>query len=130
MSSVSEKNESHVLCRVCSSPAAFIERAMLLRKHETCFFRCGQCGFIQTEDPWWLEEAYSSAIARQDVGICSRNLTNVEVTSAILRILFEPNMRCLDFGGGHGMLVRMMRDRGFQFHWQDRYASNDYARGF
>jgi hypothetical protein len=24
----------------------------------------------------------------------------------------------------------MMRDRGFNFYWKDRYASNDYARGF
>ena len=28
------------------------------------------------------------------------------------------------------MLVRLMRDRGFNFFWMDLHATNDYARGF
>ena len=28
------------------------------------------------------------------------------------------------------MLVRLMRDRGFNFFWTDPYAANEYARGF
>lgn len=27
-------------------------------------------------------------------------------------------------------MVRLMRDRGFDFYWSDRYAKNLYARGF
>jgi len=119
-----------VKCRICEGQAAFFDEAMVLRRHRVSYFRCAACGSIQTEEPWWLDEAYSEAIARQDVGVCTRNLVNVQVTSAVLGLLFEPGIQCLDFGGGHGMFVRMMRDRGFAFHWQDRYAHNDYARGF
>jgi len=36
----------------------------------------------------------------------------------------------LDYGGGNGMFVRMMRDRGFDFYWNDKYASNQFAEGF
>jgi len=101
-----------------------------LRKHLVLYFRCAACGFIQTESPYWLAEAYSSAIARQDVGILERNLANRELTSAVLNLLY-PQARCaVDFGGGHGILVRMMRDKGFDFRWYDPHATNHYARGF
>ena len=59
-----------------------------------------------------------------------RNLINCEVTSAILNLLFPEISIGLDFGAGHGIFVRLMRDRGFNFFWSDLYATNDYARGF
>ena len=85
---------------------------------------------MQTETPFWLGEAYSTAIARQDVGIMQRNVVNCELTSAILNLLYPKAAKAVDFGAGHGVFVRLMRDRGFQFFWFDRYATNDYARGF
>ena len=93
-------------------------------------FSLEQCGFIQTETPYWLEEAYSSAIAAQDVGILQRNLTNCRLTSAILNLLFPKMSSAVDFGAGHGVFVRMVRDKGFNFFWSDLHATNDYARGF
>jgi hypothetical protein len=36
----------------------------------------------------------------------------------------------LDYGGGNGMFVRLMRDKGFDYFWQDRYTSNQFSRGF
>ncbi len=85
---------------------------------------------MQTEVPFWLDEAYSSAIARQDVGIMQRNLVNCEVASAVLNLLCPKVTNAVDFGAGHGVFVRLMRDKGFNFSWFDRYATNDYARGF
>jgi hypothetical protein len=104
--------------------------AVVLKKYPVKYFRCATCGFIQTEQPYWLNEAYSSAIASQDVGIMFRNLTNGEVTSAALNLLFPDFKSALDCGGGHGVLVRLMRDRGFNFFWSDLHAANDFARGF
>ncbi len=85
---------------------------------------------MQTEEPYWLEEAYSTAIARQDVGIMQRNLLNCEITSAVINLLFPRAGKGVDYGAGHGILVRLMRDRGFNFFWADLHAVNDYARGF
>jgi hypothetical protein len=102
----------------------------VLRKYPVRYYRCEQCGFIQTEPPFWLEEAYSTAIARQDVGLMARNLGNCERTAAVLNLLFPETATAVDFGAGHGVFVRLMRDRGFNFRWCDRYATNDYARGF
>lgn len=36
----------------------------------------------------------------------------------------------MDSGGGTGLFVRLMRDYGFDFYWEDPYASNIFARGF
>jgi hypothetical protein len=38
--------------------------------------------------------------------------------------------RCLDYGGGHGVFTRMMRDMGFDFRCWDARAENLFARGF
>ena len=32
-------------------------------------------------------------------------------------------------GGGYGIYVRMMRDRGFDFNWYDKYCENIFAKG-
>jgi hypothetical protein len=117
-------------CRICGIPSSFFGQAEVLRKYPVQYFRCKQCGFMQTEAPYWLEEAYTTAIARQDVGIMQRNLANCELTSAVLNLLFPRASNAIDFGAGHGVFVRLMRDRGFNFSWLDRYAENDYARGF
>jgi hypothetical protein len=121
---------SSAACKICGEASKFFDQAVVLKKHEIRYFRCVDCGFIQTQEPHWLEEAYSSAIAGQDVGVLTRNLTNREVTSAVLNLLFPDVSNAIDFGAGHGILVRMMRDRGFEFFWSDLYATNDYARGF
>ena len=117
-------------CNVCGERSVFFGEADVLRKYRVQYFRCQRCGFIQTETPYWLDEAYSSAIARQDVGIMQRNLTNCDVTTAVLNVFFPKVKSCVDFGAGHGVFVRLMRDRGFNFYWSDLHAANNYARGF
>lgn len=117
-------------CKICGTASAYFGETLVLKKYRVQYFRCGKCGFIQTETPYWLEEAYSSAIASLDVGIMRRNLTNCEITSAVLNLLFPKFANGIDFGGGHGVFVRLMRDRGFNFFWSDLHATNDYARGF
>jgi hypothetical protein len=111
-------------------PATVFGETVVLNKYRVQYFCCERCGFIQTETPYWLEEAYSSAIAAQDVGIMQRNLENCRLTSAVLNLLIPKVSRAVDFGAGHGVFVRMMRDKGFNFFWSDLHAANDYARGF
>ncbi|HTB07767.1 MAG TPA: class I SAM-dependent methyltransferase, partial [Bacteroidia bacterium] len=37
---------------------------------------------------------------------------------------------CIDYGGGYGLFVRMMRDKGFQFYRYDTYCQNLFALHF
>lgn len=119
-----------VQCRICRSGSELFDQATILHKYSIAYFRCDACGFIQTEEPFWLEEAYSFAIARQDTGILLRNLLNRDRVAAILNLLFPQAKSFMDFGAGHGIFVRLMRDAGFNFYWFDPHATNDYARGF
>lgn len=117
-------------CKICGAEATLFDNGLLLRRYQVKYFRCKECGFVQTETPYWLDEAYTSAIASIDVGILIRNLINRRITSALLNLLFPEARTILDYGGGHGIFVRLMRDRGYNFFWHDLHATNDYARGF
>ena len=120
-------------CKICSQNIENIFSKKVLMKYDVSYFRCSKCFFIQTENPYWLEEAYQlGAIGALDVGILSRNLMFVNKTKTIIEKLFSnlDGFRGLDFGGGNGIFVRMMRDIGFNFYLQDLYAENLFARYF
>lgn len=52
-----------------------------------------------------------------------------EVAALVIRLFFPSAERFCDFGGGNGLFVRLMRDAGYGFAWQDKYASNQFSRG-
>jgi methyltransferase family protein len=117
-------------CRVCGEDALPFGSARILASHEVGYYRCRACGFVQTEEPYWLEQAYEQPIAKIDVGIISRNISLADTTSAVISMLFDSGGRFLDWGGGYGILVRLMRDRGFDFYWRDPFCDNLFAQGF
>lgn len=105
--------------------------AQLLARHTVQYFRCQDCGFIQTEEPYWLEEAYSQKITDSDIGLVDRNLRLAMVSRALISIFFNAGAKFLDYGGGYGLFVRLMRDAGYDFYLWDKYASiNLFAKGF
>ena len=117
-------------CHVCSEMTQPFGKATVLGRHAVQYFQCPRCGFIQTEEPYWLDEAYSEAITRSDLGLVSRNMELARVIPTVLRIFFNRDARFLDYGGGYGMFVRLMRDHGFDFYRMDKYAANLFAAGF
>jgi len=117
-------------CPICQSGREKIFRAKLLQKHEVDYFFCQNCGFLQTEKPYWLEEAYQNAIASTDTGLVVRNITISKKLTCILYYLFEKNGKYLDIAGGYGLLTRLMRDVGFDFYWSDLYCQNIFANYF
>jgi hypothetical protein len=119
-----------MLCKICENSSSVFVKSLILNKYEIQYYTCSKCGFIQTEPPYWLEEAYSSAIARSDIGLIGRNVKLSNFCSAFIPIISDRDGHFLDYGGGNGMFVRMMRDKGFEFYWQDVYASNQFAEGF
>ena len=117
-------------CNICHSTSLPFEKAIILNKYNIQYYSCGNCGFIQTELPYWLDEAYSSAIARSDIGLIGRNIKLSNFCSAFIPMFSIREGSFLDYGGGNGMFVRIMRDQGFEFYWQDKHASNQFAEGF
>jgi hypothetical protein len=102
----------------------------VLGRHDARYYRCETCGCVQTEPPYWLDEAHETALIPADVSAAQRNIELAALTQAVIQQFFRADRRFLDYGGGHGLFVRLTRDRGFDRRWHDRYAPNLLSRGF
>jgi hypothetical protein len=117
-------------CPICAGPRTKAFRATVLGRHDADFLHCEGCGFVGAESPHWLAEAYQDAIAVTDTGIVQRNLWTARRLAPLLYFGLDPGRPYLDLAGGYGLLVRAMRDLGFDFYWDDPHAPNLVARGF
>ena len=118
------------LCPICSSSISSYCSAKVLGKYDVQYFKCVNCEFIFTEPPYWLDEAYNSAITHLDIGLTERNQLMVPVVEATIKKWFNADGKFIDYGGGYGMLVRMMRDNGFDYYRQDIHCANLFAASF
>lgn len=117
-------------CRACQSTEIhFLMNGIILNKNIS-YFECHHCGYIQTEEPYWLDQAYSKAINDSDTGILIRNQINAKVVLATLSTLGKIDGRVVDYAGGYGILTRILRDYGVNATWSDRYCENLLAKGF
>jgi hypothetical protein len=117
-------------CRVCSNNIKNSIFSGLIFDNEVKYFECDICGYVQTEKPYWLDQAYSSAINNCDTGIMARNQSNVGLVLSTLSLLGEKTGTVVDCAGGYGILVRLLRDRGIEALWSDPYCQNLLAVGF
>ena len=118
------------LCPICKRTSEPKFRKRVLGKYVVQYFRCGSCDLLFTESPYWSSEAYDHArMGLRDTGMVERNLRIARVIGRFIVRVLDPSARFLDYGAGTGLLVRMMRDWGFDFHYLDPYASNIFARG-
>ena len=120
------------MCRLCDGPVLPVFKKLVLARHEVSYFECQNCHSLQTEEPYWLDEAYAEAnLALVDTGPAWRSVNHQAVIYISARILgFPTTASIVDYGGGTGLLCRLLRDRGFDARVFDAYASNDLARGF
>ena len=159
-------------CKICLHTTDFVFSGKIMGKYSIKYFRCPKCKFMQTEEPYWLKEAYAHAITCSDVGLLNRNIRLSKMTCLIILMLFSENCknsqfffsskthrkviqklrierpyyhlklnrlltkdyatpkRFIDYGGGYGIYVRLMRDAGFNFYWYDPHCDNIFAKGF
>jgi len=117
-------------CKICEGKVSFLFKKTLITKYEVSFFKCNDCEFIQTDEPYWLEEAYTPALSPLDVTLASRQAYFSQLTENIVLNHFDSANNFLDYGGGSGLLVRMMRDKGYSFYRQDKYSENIFSQYF
>lgn len=117
-------------CKICNSKTEQLFQAVILKKYNIKYYNCEHCGFLQTEEPFWLEEAYIESITISDTGYMGRNLHLSRKLTILLILFFNKNSKYLDYAGGYGVFVRMMRDLGFDFYWDDKFTTNLFAKGF
>ena len=109
---------------------SFLFRKRILARYDVQYFHCPACGYVRTENPHWLAEAYSDAIAIADTGVMQRNQGIAARLACILYYCSDPASAYVDIAGGYGILTRLMRDYGFDYYWEDSYCANVVARGF
>jgi protein-arginine kinase activator protein McsA len=121
------------ICKICSSKSSKIFSKKILNKYFINYYLCENCFFIQTDEPYWLNESYEGQeISALDVGIFKRNIYLLNMTNSFIlnNLKFDNDFKGIDYGGGHGIFVRMARDLGFNFLLYDKFAKNLYAKYF
>jgi hypothetical protein len=119
-----------VICGICGSQLESWASARLIGKHAAAFLKCVECGSIQTEEPYWLAEAYASALTRLDIGQVVRFRINSFLVPHVHRFVCGKEKTVLDYGSGYGMLVRDLRDRGYDCWGLDAYANPIFSQDF
>ncbi len=115
-------------CRLCGGGLEVQFRTRVLNRDAVAYLRCENCGSLQTETPTWLAEAYGTSLASSDVGAVQRCLTTRAALWWALRILGLERAPLLDFGGGTGLLCRLLRDIGIDAWTHDRYGRGEFAQ--
>jgi hypothetical protein len=127
-------------CRLCGSDAQPQFSLTVLQKYQVQYYLCTRCKSLQTEAPYWLQEAYSDASSADSQGSASKNLNNLDTGAAqrnlrslaatmlVAKALKAKNL--VDYGGGDGLLCRLLRDYGLNAFVSDPHASPTYAQGF
>lgn len=115
-------------CKICSHDSGEVFSHLILGKNFVKFFQCGNCRYIFTEEPYWLEEAYKSPINLSDTGMLQRNIEFSKTTSILLFTCFNKHAKFIDYAGGYGIFTRLMRDIGFDYFWYDPYCENIFAK--
>ena len=96
-------------CRLCSSETAFQFRKTILQKYDIAYYECAGCGSLQTEVPYWLDEAWVVDSVRAPLSLVPR----LAATTPLGWILL---LRLVPHGGlGRQRLVPLIR----------RYAASD-----
>ena len=116
------------ICRLCGGPAQRRFSRIILGRHTIAYFQCTACRSLQTQKPYWLESAYQHNLAELDTGAAQRNLTNLGATAMVARVLGLRNI--VDFGGGDGLLCRLLRDYGFNCFSGGQICGSRLCAGF
>ena len=126
---VEARRPYELTCRACGATALPVRRGRVLDL-DVQYFECTRCRYVETETPYWLERAYTNAINDSDTGILSRNLMNARLVLSTMWLLDALDSRVVDYAGGYGVLVRLLRDDGVDALWSDQFCENLFARGF
>ena len=122
-------NEPAARCPVCASVSR-ADQLLRIRGRQTALHRCTQCGLYFFPEPDWLPAVHSDAVSELDIGLPRRCINLSRIVEAIVRAEGLGTRRHLDWGGGYGLLTRLLRDRGIDMRHHDPYAENLFAQGF
>lgn len=116
-------------CPICESESKLIFSLNIFGSQRN-LLKCESCGTCFYYNVDWLDLAYTDAIVALDTGAVSRCVYNSYIINAITGIRRRASEIHLDYGGGSGLLTRLLRDVGVNSYWYDKHCNNIYAKGF
>ncbi len=120
-----------IKCRLCEQPSSFQFSKKILGKYDISYYECMHCQSLQTEEPFWLDEAYGEGAEKYDTGKASRTLENFFNLPSLFNLLgVDAATPSVDWGGGGGLLTRLLRDVGYNFFCYDLHLNSEFAQGF
>src|SRR5260221_4034160 len=98
-------------CRLCGGSLAFSFSKLVVGKYLVEYLRCSNCLSLQSEVPYWLDEAYTHPVPAADAGYIRRNLDVTDAALFLRKVLrMAATDRILDFGSGLGIVPRLLRE--------------------
>jgi hypothetical protein len=76
-------------CNICGTENQPCCSERIMGKYDIEYYHCSNCDFVQTEEPYWLEEAYSKSINLSDTGYMARNLFYANRLTILLNLMIE-----------------------------------------
>ena len=129
MGALTVTHAQRILCRLCGGNAKNVFSVMYLGKYQVKLYRCDSCQSLQTEKPYWLEEAYAEGpVHKNDPDYLRRGL-QVYAMAKMLRLLLRIRLDeiILDYGGGIGIVPRLLADDGITARNFDAYTKTVFG---
>lgn len=132
------------VCRLCGQTSALRFSRRDSDGYHVSYYECSFCRSLQTEDPHWLSDLYAEHAQRLLTPGSEEQNPDLD-TWAVERTLYcrmaiylfwklsglsKPSDKLLDWGGGPGLLVRMLRDIGIDAYNHEAYIRNHFSAGF
>ena len=116
-------------CRCCFGEVSYFSEARIL-DFQALYLKCKNCSSVQVANPEWIDMAHSDAISDLDTGLVSRCISASRLVSTMLFLEGKHSASGIDWGGGTGLLTRLLRDQGFTVKSYDKYTEGKHTVGF
>lgn len=117
-------------CPICGGgPLEVKFSRVVLALHKTDYCECSQCRSLVVPSVHWLSDVYDEKHADRDTGAAQRSIIcSLFVRALRIAGVVSSRAKIIDFGAGNGLLVRLLRDQGFDAWGYDKHASMAVCR--
>jgi hypothetical protein len=109
-------------CPICKSSVHRLISVLIQGQINSKLYSCSNCEFAFYPEQNWISNSFSDELNYLDVGAVDRTLIAGDYLGVLLKSFKLQKGRFLDYGGGYGLLARIMRDRGFDFENFDPFT--------
>lgn len=118
---------SQKICPICHSESNYFSTIAIRAGISGEYHSCTSCKFIYAQNPSWLEGSFTDALNSLDIGSVDRCNIVADFVEVLANSLKIDNPQVLDWGGGYGLLTRILRDRGIRCAHHDPYTEPLFA---